>query len=469
MKKFGVKDQIAYAFGDVAGTIDTVMIGFVMVFCTYILGISPAFMGSMFLVTKFWDAINDPIIGSFPDRWKIGKSGNKFKPYVMLGVIPLSLAIAFMFLDISSQSMMFKYIWVTTFYILHEMAYTLTSVPYGAMSSVISSDPIERAKLSQARSLGAQISGPILMTIAPLILFNSSGEYIPSAFLKLAVYCIIAIAISYFILVNFTVERIKDTREEAEKPKFEYKRVMKQVLRNRPLLGIMFATVGNLLLGMGFGQLSAYLFIEYFGNPKLTATLGFSSLILVLVMYPFVPKLVARFGKKITLCVALMISMVAYVIMLFGTIQNPYVYIALYYVSCIGTVGFFMLVWAMVNDCIDYHEYKFGERNDGSLFSVYAFSRKLGGALGGTLGSYALVFAGYDSTLNNQLPGVGANIYTALGVIMVAGCIMELVGVGFIYNLKDKDVKHIAQELKDRRTDNEIFIEDKGLEVSFVD
>ncbi|MGP6139500.1 MULTISPECIES: MFS transporter [unclassified Jeotgalibaca] len=459
MRKFGVKDQIGYAFGDVAGTVDTVMIGYVMVFCTYVLGISPAFMGSMFLFTKFWDAINDPIIGSFPDRWKIGKSGNKFKPYVMLGLIPLSLSLAFMFLDISSQSMMFKYIWVTVFYVLHEMAYTLTSVPYGAMSSVITSDPLERSKLSQARSLGAQISGPILMTIAPLILFNDNGEYIPSAFMKLATLSIAAIAISYFILVSFTTERIKDTRTQEEKPKFEYKRLIKQVSQNRPLLGVMFATIGNLFLGMGFAQLNAYLFIEYFKAPKLTATLGFSSLILVLVMYPFVPKLVARFGKRITLSGAIIVSLVAYAAMLIGNIQNPYIYIGLYYLSCVGTVGFFMLVWAMVNDCIDYHEYKFGERNDASLFSVYAFSRKLGSALGGTIGSYALVFAGYDSSLSTQAMGVGKNIYMILGLIMAIGGIMELIGVGVIYNLKDKDVKHIAATLKERRDDEDMAVE----------
>jgi GPH family glycoside/pentoside/hexuronide:cation symporter len=75
MRKFGVRDQVGYLFGDMAGSFVNLYVdAFFLTFCTYVLGVSPYFMASLFLGSRLWDAINDPIIGSFPDRWQIGKS-----------------------------------------------------------------------------------------------------------------------------------------------------------------------------------------------------------------------------------------------------------------------------------------------------------------------------------------------------------------------------------------------------------
>ena len=81
IRPFGKKDELGYVFGDMAGSFVNLFIdAYFLTFCTYVLGISPAWMGSLFLFARLWDAINDPIMGSFPDRWMIGKSGDKFKP-----------------------------------------------------------------------------------------------------------------------------------------------------------------------------------------------------------------------------------------------------------------------------------------------------------------------------------------------------------------------------------------------------
>ena len=93
LRPFGVKDQIGYVFGDMAGSFVNLFVdAYFLTFCTYVLGISPGWMAGLFLAARLWDAINDPIMGSFPDRWRLGKSGDKFKPWIKLFMIPLALS-----------------------------------------------------------------------------------------------------------------------------------------------------------------------------------------------------------------------------------------------------------------------------------------------------------------------------------------------------------------------------------------
>ena len=90
---FGVKDQMGYVFGDMAGSFVNLFVdAYFLTFCTYALGIDAKWMAGLFLVARLWDAVNDPIIGSFPDRWRLGKSGDKFTPWIKLFMIPLALS-----------------------------------------------------------------------------------------------------------------------------------------------------------------------------------------------------------------------------------------------------------------------------------------------------------------------------------------------------------------------------------------
>src|SRR5690606_17440435 len=99
-----------------------------------ILNINPAFMATMFLGARLFDAFNDPFIGSFPDRWKIGKSGDKFKPYIKIAMWPLALSGILGFLNVSSWPVTAKHVWVVFTYILYGISYTGTSMPFGSMA-----------------------------------------------------------------------------------------------------------------------------------------------------------------------------------------------------------------------------------------------------------------------------------------------------------------------------------------------
>lgn len=449
MKKFGVRDQIGYAFGDVASTAMTIMQSYFLIFCTYVLGISPEFMAGLFFVAKIWDAINDPLIGQIPDHHLLGKSGDRFKPYVKLGIFPMALFIVCMYADVSSWGSMLKHVWVCIVHVGAEMSYTLCTMPFGAMSSVITTDPVERTKLSRARTMGSSIMGMILMMGIPLVMFDSNGQYITSSFFWLAVGCAIIMGVSFTLLTKLTTERIHQSRPAGEK--FNYWKVLKSIVKNRPLLGVMLATLGSLVLLTGTGSLQMYLFKEYFMQPKLMSVIGFVNFPLMLIAFPLAPIFVNKFGKKKTITVSLVSSLIFFLIMLLFPTKNVYLYIALYTCASFGQGIFTMIGWALVTDCVDYQEYKTGERNDGSIFSVYAFSRKLGGAIASTLGAAAVGWAGFDTVTQIQAPDFGANIRVIICALPVVATIVMIIGIGWIFNLSTEESDKISKELAQRR------------------
>lgn len=452
MRKFGIRDQVGYAFGDVAGSAMTIMQSYFMVFCTYVLGVSPGFMATLFFFAKIWDAINDPLLGQLPDRFLIGKSGDRFKPYVRLSIIPMAVVIILMYADVSSWGSLAKHAWVCFIHVAAEGCYTLATMPYGAMSSVITADPVERTKLSRARTLGSTIMGTALMVIMPLVLFDENKQYIPSMFFKAAVVCAAIMAVSYLLLTNLTIERIHQPAKKGEK--FDYFRILRSMLTNRPLIGVMVATLGSLILLTGTGSLNSYLFKEYFQKPQLMSVVGIVGLPLMLISFPLAPVLVKKFGKKATISASLFSSLICYFIMLVFPSQNAALFITLYTLASFGQGIFTMLGWALVTDCVDYQEYKTGERNDGSIFSVYAFSRKLGGAVASTVGAAAVGWAGFNESLAVQLPEFGANIRTIACALPFAATIVEIIGIAFIFNLSTEESTRISKELAVRRAES---------------
>ena len=138
VRPFSKRDEIGYVFGDMAGSFVNLFVdAYFLTFCTYVLGISPAWMGSLFLAARLWDAVNDPIMGSFPDRWMLGKSGDKFKPWIKIFMIPLALSGVLCFSKVPFEGVAL-HAWVAFVYVLYGMSYTGTSMPFGAMASVVS-------------------------------------------------------------------------------------------------------------------------------------------------------------------------------------------------------------------------------------------------------------------------------------------------------------------------------------------
>ena len=447
IRPFGVKDEIGYVFGDMAGSFVNLFVdAYFLIFCTNVLGISAGWMGTLFLVARLWDAINDPIMGSFPDRWMIGKSGDKFKPWIKIFMLPLALSGVLCFFNVPLEGIAL-HAYVAFAYVLYGMSYTGTSMPFGAMASVVSDDPIQRSKLSRARSIGGTIVGIVGLSIVPVVCFDKQSNILPERFTLIAVIFGVLSIISYFVLLNLTQERIRQNVEKAEK--FNYGKVLKATVHNRPLIGVMVATLGSMLFITGSNQVRSYIFKEYYARTDVMSIISLATIPILVICFPLVPKLVAKFGKKATLMAAIVSSTIFSVIPVVMEIKNVYIYSALVVLGTIGQTVFTMLIWALVTDCLDYSEWKFNERSDGSMYSLYTFSRKIGSTIASTGVSFGLAAIGFVSGSNVVQTAEAVNgIYFLVNIIPVVTCILELVGVGLIFNLNKETTEQMYAELK---------------------
>lgn len=447
IRPFGVKDEIGYVFGDMAGSFVNLFVdAYFLIFCTNVLGISAGWMGTLFLVARLWDAINDPIMGSFPDRWMIGKSGDKFKPWIKIFMLPLALSGVLCFFNVPLEGIAL-HAYVAFAYVLYGMSYTGTSMPFGAMASVVSDDPIQRSKLSRARSIGGTIVGIVGLSIVPVVCFDKQSNILPERFTLIAVIFGVLSIISYFVLLNFTQERIRQNSEKAEK--FNYGKVLKATAHNRPLIGVMVATLGSMLFITGSNQVRSYIFKEYYARTDVMSIISLATIPILVICFPLVPKLVAKFGKKATLMAAIVSSTIFSVIPVVMEIKNVYIYSALVVLGTIGQTVFTMLIWALVTDCLDYSEWKFNERSDGSMYSLYTFSRKIGSTIASTGVSFGLAAIGFVSGSNVVQTAEAVNgIYFLVNIIPVVTCALELIGVGLIFNLNKETTEQMYAELK---------------------
>lgn len=450
VRPFGVKDQIGYVCGDMAGSFVNLFVdAYFLTFCTYVLGVSPAWMAGLFLVARLWDAINDPIMGSFPDRWHLGKSMDKFKPWVKLFMIPLALSGVLCFANVPFSGIAL-HAWVAFVYILYGMSYTGTSMPFGAMASVVSTDPIDRSKLSRARSIGGTLVGLCALSFVPVICFDGDANILPGRFTLIAVIFGVLCVVCYLLLCNLTVERVHQKQVPGEK--FNYGKVLKAAFKNRPLIGVMIATIGSMLYITGSSQLRSYIFKEYYHNTSVMTIASFLTIPVLVVCFLFVPKIVEKFGKRNVILVSSAANLVLSAIILLFPIQNAMLYTMLNMVATTGQTVFSMLIWALVTDCLDYSEWKMNVRSDGSMYSLYTFSRKIGSTIASTGAASALAAIGYISGTDVvQTAATVNNIYYLVNAVPVVTCILELIGIGLIFTLDQITTDTMYAELAERR------------------
>jgi len=452
MKKFGTKDQLSYMFGDIGGNFVNMFVdSYFLVFCTYVLNISPFFMGTLFLFARLFDAINDPIMGAFPDRFLIGKSGDRFKPYIKIFMWPLAVSGLLCFTNVSSFSDVFKYIWICAAYVMVDICYTGTSMPYGSLASVISPDSIDRTKLSRARGIGGLIVA-MIMAVVPMFIWRNNADGtqdpIPEAFFIFAVIFGIGCIISYLVFLRGTTERIKSIQKEEG---YKYSNVLKGVIKNRPLIGAIIANIGSLISLTGMTQFGTFVWKEYYNQPEFVTYVMAITIPITLILFPFIPRLTKRFSKRTLILVPSVLGLAVSFFLLFVPIMNPWIFFAFLIAAMFGNQVFIILVWAVVADCLDYQELITGERMDGSVYSIVGFARKLGSAITSTVASYALGWIGYNADVTTQTAEVANQIrtlYTSLPLITGA---FLVVGLGLIFNLTKKDSERITNELSERR------------------
>lgn len=452
VRPFGIRDKIGYALGDLGCNLSFSLISaFMLDFYTQYIGIPGAIWSVIIIVTKVWDGVNDPIMGGIMDSVRIGRSGSKFKPWMSIAAIGLTVTGALVFLPVPNAALWLKVTLCIVTYLLWDICYTLMNVPYGSLSAAITADPLERTSLSTWRSIGAAIGGGISMLL-PLLLYDDNQNLNGDILIWVALAMGAVALVVYILCIKMTTERVVVPPERREK--INYLKTLKGFITNRPLLALCLASFASIVFFMSSTQTAKWLFQIHFHNTDMITVATIISYLPMVFFIPFTSKLVAKFGKKYSVGMPFALSIAAAVVMLCIPIPGNQTGMIIYIVGLmlIQTGGgmFNLITWAMVNDCIDYQQLKTGMREEGSVYAMYSLFRKIAQGVSLSLPLLCMQAVGYDpqaDPIGNQDPGVPeAMVKMSIGLMLI-GAVIMFVSFMLIYNLGKKEVADMQAKL----------------------
>ena len=458
-KPFGIKDKFGYLLGDLGNDFTFMFASmFLMIFYTKVWGVSASLVGILFLVARFIDACSDITMGTIVDKCKPTKDG-KFRPWIKRVAGPVAIMSFLMYQSsLANASMTVKIVVMFTTYILWgSICYTAINIPYGSMASAITNDPKERASLSTWRSLGANIAIVIIGSVAPQIIYyaDANGNQIvdPGKFTMVAGIFSICAIICYALCFMLTTERVKFESNDKQE-KVSIIKNMGIILQNKALLAIIGAAIVLLLSSLMTQTVNQYLFADYFKDINALSMLNMLVLPVSLILALVIVKVAEKFGKREVSMTGMFITGAIFIGCYFAKITNSWMYVVMYTIASLFMNTFNMLIWAKITDIIDYNEILTGKRDDGTIYGVYSFSRKIGQALAGGLGGFALTFIGYNSAVAVQAQSTTDGIYTLATLFpgvcyIVVGLILMLA-----YPLTKKVVEENNLKLQVRRSSN---------------
>lgn len=338
------------------------------------------------------------------------------------------------------------YMFVT--YVVYEIMYTCISVPFGSLSSVMTDDVNQRTDLSRYRSLGGTIFMTVVVIVGPIFLYKDN-QPVPERFLIMAAICSAIGFICMMITASWCKERV--ILAPAKKEKINYVTVMKEISRNKALLGCMIASfIGIVGAGMVNG-LNTYLFKDYFGDVKIQAVSGMLSVLWSVIAFVGTKFVAKKFGKKEWIVYSTSFSILVFGVLFFFPIHDPMTFIIINGICFLGVSGFQILIWALVNDAIDYQELQAGHRNEGIVYAAYSFFRKLANAVSGSMGSFALAIAGFEVDKAVQSEAFGNNLWKTYTGLYVVSYLLAILVLQFVYPLTKKKTVEMLASLAERR------------------
>lgn len=460
VKPFGIKDKLGYMMGDFGNDFTFILSTMLLTkFYTDVMGVSAAVVGTIMMLARFVDAFTDVTMGRICDRSKVTPNG-KFKPWILRMCVPVALASFFMYQSgLSGLPTGVKIVYLAITYLLWgSFTYTGINIPYGSMASAISADAGDRQSLSTFRTMGGMLAGMVIGVGLPLIAYEKidGKETLIGSKVTLAagIFSILAI-VCYLLCYKLVTERVV-VESTQEGKGTSVGQMLKNAVKNRALISIVVASIVMLLAQLTMQNMAAYIFPDYYNNAAAQSASTMMMMVGMIVAAVIAKPLANKFGKAEVSVVSNLFAAIVMVVLWIIRPESVWVYCGLQMLCWLGLGVFSMVCWALITDVIDYSEIKNGVREDGSVYALYSFARKLGQALAAGLSGWLLTAIGYSSEAAAegmvQTDSVLSGIYNISTLIPAVGFGLLAAVLWFWYPLHKKQVDANIELLKEKHS-----------------
>ena len=451
-RKFGIRDCIAYAAGDLGCNMSFALKGTMTIFWTQFMKLD-LWYALLLIIVQVWDAINDPLIGSIIDADKHQYKRNKFLQYIFIGSLGLIVGGACCFLPLPNAPVFARIIIFIAGYVVWDAFYTVANVPYGSLLALISNDVKDRASLSAWRSIGSIFGNMLPMVILPFIIYDSNNNLIGERVFIAALIMGALGFICFQIMIRNTEIRVEQNIElKEDTPKFNVFKAFANFIKNRPAVGATIAAMGMFIGMQGATSAVTVIFQSYFKNVQISGIVQLFAMIPIVCFTPLARKMVAKYGKKELATFGSIVSIVSGLGLFIITPNNTDLDLILYIICqlffSLGLGIYSTVSWAMMGDATDYNEWKFGTREEGTVYSLHSFFRKLAQGIGPSLVLVIMVAFGYvGADEGNQAWQVAINMRYIVAATFLFSAILQFVGLGLVYNLDKKTLAKMNKDL----------------------
>ena len=440
-------EKLGYGLGDTASNFffQTFTI-FLLYYYTDVFGISAAAVGTLLLVSRLWDAVNDPAMGIIADRTE--SRYGKFRPYLLWVAVPYG-AMGYLMFAGPELSDMGKLVYAYVTYTLMMMLYTAINVPYSALMGVMTPNSQQRTVLSSFRFVGAFGGGLLIsMLVRPLVGYFGAEDEATGFQITMAIFAVASIAL-FWVTFATTKERVKVVDSE----RISLKNDLKFLVQNRPWVVLCFAAIFTLTSIALRSAVTVHFFKYYVGDDggavlwffDLT-TIFLTSGMLALIIGVACTSLLTRYFDKKPLLIALSAGNAACSLALFFVPSDQFaLMMGINILASLFSGPTAPLVWAMYADVADYGTWKFGRRTTALVFSASMFAQKFGLAIGAGLSGWLLGLFGYVANVeqtDTALMGIRL-LFTVLPATVALLNVLVL----FFYRLSDAQVREIERAL----------------------
>ncbi len=436
---------------------------FLLYYYTDVAGISAAAVGTMFLVVRLWDAFADLLAGRLVDRTMT--RWGKFRPFLMFGAVPLLFMSFLVFHVPTSFSSGTKLIYAYGTYAILGLVYSLVNIPYGSLASAVTQSVHERAKLVAARAFGAAIGSVVLTFVIggqinalkdqkktitspeDLIAYQAAVQ---GAFTKVTVAFIVIGTAAFLFTAWACRERVVRTQ-----PRISIKETIGTLKSNKPLAYLCGSSFFYLIGVFAVGGTTAFYATYVLGNVGLVGVITLVNVGISLLITPFIPKIIDRFGKKNVFQYCGVFTVVGGVGLFFAPANLLWLVLITLAIKGIGASLINTLMFGLEADTVEYGEWMTGKRSEGATYALFSFTRKVTQSIGGAVGAWALAMGGYiaASAANPSPVQPDSAIFAikaTIGLLPAAAALIAMI-IFAKYPLTDEKFKQIRDETEARK------------------